>query len=85
MSLQNVLVKMNRNSVSNSKIQTDWLLSGLSWAGYLAGGFKYFLLSSLPGEMIPFDEHIFNFSSGLKPPTSYGWNAVPIEVVTFSP
>ena len=25
----------------------------------LAGGFKYFLFSSLPGEMIQFDEHIF--------------------------
>ena len=25
----------------------------------LGGGFKYFLFSSLPGEMIQFDEHIF--------------------------
>ena len=25
----------------------------------LAGGFKYFLFSSLPGEMIQFDDHIF--------------------------
>ena len=34
----------------------------------LAGGFTYFLFSSLlGGEMIQFDEH---FSDGLKPPTS---------------
>ena len=26
---------------------------------YLAGGFKHFLFSPLPGEMIQFDEHIF--------------------------
>ena len=25
----------------------------------LGGGFKYFLFSPLPGEMIQFDEHIF--------------------------
>ena len=31
------------------------------------GGFKYFLFSPLPGEMIQFDEY---FSNGLKPPTS---------------
>ena len=34
----------------------------------LGGGLKYFLFSSLPGEMIQFDEHIF--SDELKPPTS---------------
>ena len=27
--------------------------------GDLVGGFKLFLFSSLPGEMIQFDEHIF--------------------------
>ena len=32
----------------------------------LGGGFKYFLLSPLPGEMIQFD---YYFSNGLKPPT----------------
>ena len=32
----------------------------------LGGGFKYFLFSSLPGEMIQFDKY---FSNGLKPPT----------------
>ena len=38
--------------------------------GYgLGGGFKYFLFSTLPGEMIHFDE---SFSNGLKPPTRYG-------------
>ena len=31
----------------------------------LGGGFKYLLCSSLPGEMIQFDEY---FSDGLKPP-----------------
>ena len=30
----------------------------------LGGGFTYFLFSSLPGEMIQFDEHIFQM----------GWN-----------
>ena len=30
----------------------------------LGGGFKYVLFSSLPGEMIQFDEHIFQM----------GWN-----------
>ena len=33
----------------------------------LVGGFKYFLCSTLPGEMIQFDEHIFQMGS--KPPT----------------
>ena len=32
----------------------------------LGGGFKYFLFSPLPGEMIQFD---YYFSNGLKPPT----------------
>ena len=36
---------------------------------FLGGGFKYFLFSSLFGEMIQFDVHIF--SDGLKPPTSF--------------
>ena len=53
-----------RANVMNSSIH--------SWAGLilwkrckkpgvesLPGGFKYFLFSSLPGEMIQFDEHIF--------------------------
>ena len=35
---------------------------------YLVGGFKYFLFSPLPGEMIQFDKY---FAVGLKPPTSY--------------
>ena len=26
---------------------------------FLGGGFEYFLFSPLPGEMIQFDEHIF--------------------------
>ena len=34
--------------------------------GLLGGGFKYFLFSPLPGEMIQLDQY---FSNGLKPPT----------------
>ena len=42
------------------------------------GGFKHFLFSSLPGEMIKFDEC---FSNGLKPPTSCIFTvAFPIHV-----
>ena len=44
-----------------------WKVS-LSKPHYLGGGFKYFLFSPLPGEMIQFDSY---FSNGLKPPTSY--------------
>ena len=43
----------------------------LSWKdnlSILGGGFKYFLFSPLPGEIILFDEY---FSDGLKPPTRY--------------
>jgi len=36
----------------------------------LGGGFKYFLCSSLPGEIIQFDEHIFQKGVGEKPPTT---------------
>ena len=38
--------------------------------GWLGGGFKHFIFSPLPGEMIQFDKY---FSNGLKPPTSWGW------------
>ena len=37
-----------------------------SWKSLLGGGFKYFLFSPLPGEMIQFD---YYFSDGLNPPT----------------
>ena len=37
---------------------------------HLGGGFKIFLFSALPGEMIQFDKC---FSNGLKPPTRHGW------------
>ena len=36
----------------------------------MGGGFKHFLFSSLPGEMIQFDEFIFFKWVGEKPPTS---------------
>ena len=34
-------------------------LQSLKKTYVLGGGFKYFLCSPLPGEMIQFDEHIF--------------------------
>ena len=47
----------------------------------LGGGFKYFLFSSLFGEMIQFDKY---FSDGLKPPTSKCWSHVgPIHRSKF--
>ena len=36
-------------------------------SGRVAGGFKYTLFLPLPGEMIQFDEHIFQMG-GEKPP-----------------
>ena len=36
----------------------DWVVLGVN-VGKLGGGFKHFLFSSLFGEMIQFDEHIF--------------------------
>ena len=41
----------------------------VAWLTQLGGGFKDALFSSVPGEMIQFDEC---FSNGLKPPTSQG-------------
>ena len=38
------------------------------WVGNLGGGLKYFLCSSLFGEMIQFDKHIFQ----------KGWNHQPV-------
>ena len=38
----------------------------------LGGGFKYFLFSSIFGEMIPFNSY---FSNGLKPPTSMQYHS----------
>ena len=58
----------------------------------LAGGFKYFLFSTLLGEIIQFDWY---FSNGLKPPTSLpligrctnhhssSWRSVACELVEF--
>ena len=37
--------------------------------GFLVGGFNFFVFSPLLGEMIQFDEHIFQM--GLKPPTRF--------------
>ena len=50
----------------------DWFMTGsirqCLMNGYLGDGFKYFLCSSLFGEMIHFDEHIFQM----------GWNHQPV-------
>ena len=40
-----------------------------TWSGLLGGGFKRFLFSPLPGEMIQCDEHIFQMA--LKPPSLF--------------
>ena len=45
---------------------TDGILGFGDRAKSLGGGFKYLLFSSLPGEMIQFDQY---FSNWLKPPT----------------
>ena len=37
----------------------NWFCGLHLWVRELGGGFKYFLFSPLPGEMIQFDEHIF--------------------------
>ena len=41
---------------------------------HLGGGFKYFLVVPLPGEMIQFDKYFWN---GLKPPTSSLFDVYP--------
>ena len=38
--------------------------------GYLGGGFKHVLFLPLPGEMIQFDEHIFQLGL-VQPPPKY--------------
>ena len=43
---------------SNTKVVTPNVTWSLTLCNQLGGGFKYFLRSSLPGEMIQFDEHI---------------------------
>jgi len=43
----------------------------------LAGGFKYFLFSSLPAEMIQFDEHIFQMGWFNHQPEKLGRRKVP--------
>ena len=43
---------------------------------FLGGGFKYFLFSPLLGEMIHFDEHIFQMGWKLKPPTSFSFGGL---------
>ena len=59
----------------NNSTSATWAWFLMNWLvlpkadGYVpmkqVGGFKYFLFSSLPGEIIQFDQY---FSSGLKPP-----------------
>ena len=49
----------------------------MTWEHWLVGGFKWFLFSSLLGEMIHFDRYFWN---GLKPPTS--WGLIWIDLMT---
>ena len=42
-----------------SRLSEAWGMVGDGHQSYLGGGFRHFLFSSLPGEMIHFDEHIF--------------------------
>ena len=49
-------------------METGPILGGEIPRGYLGGGFKYFLFSSLLGEDSHFDFDSY-FSTGLKPPT----------------
>ena len=52
-----------------SLLSESWPLTRvIPW--HLTGGFKYGLFSSLFGEMIQFDEHIFQMIQ-LKPPTRH--------------
>ena len=46
---------------------------------FLGRDFKDFVFLPLPGEMIQFDEHIFE--NGLKPPTSVGLRKTMKELV----
>ena len=46
------------------------LVEGMGVMAILGGGFKHFLFSPLPGEMIQFD-YSNTFQIGSKPPTSY--------------
>ena len=58
--------KIVKNNLEDSRLNvpTDAI-------GYLGGGFKYFLMfTAIPGEMIRFDEHIFQMGL-VQPPTSY--------------
>ena len=45
---------------------------------FLGGGFKHFIFSPLPGEMIQFDSY---FSNGLKPPTRFDLKDIASRVV----
>ena len=46
---------MDRKNISESLTGIFELKIG-GWTYYLGGGFKYFLFSTLPGEMIQFDQ-----------------------------
>ena len=60
-----------REPIDRDKTDKTAASHGCQWEtnnnSILGGGFKYFLFSSLPGEMVQFDSY---FSNGLKPPTS---------------
>ena len=49
-------------------VDTKWCTCDLL---YLGGGFNYFLCSPLPGEMIQFDDHIFQMGRNHQLDTLY--------------
>ena len=57
---------------------TSYLLTGMILQ--VGGGFRCFLFSPLPGEMIPFDQYL---SDRLKPPTSLNFGEYPNQKNSF--
>ena len=54
----------------------------LKFFGNLAGGFKYFLFSSLSGKMIQFDEHIifFKWVETKRPTSNYFFGSLKVDI-----
>ena len=80
-----------RNSGTEKRMSLKGLklveVAGKPWHCYrdwkICGDFKYFLFSSLPGEMIQFDYIIF-FKWVVQPPTSYrDWKTSTLQHVEF--
>ena len=61
------------------------MLAGFLKHQHQGGGFKYFLFSPLPAEMIQFDEHIFQMAwFNHQPDTLDGWNLPTLRFFTSS-